>query len=333
MRDVERPPRPFSRRDFLRLGVATFAAFTVPIAFLDHRRLARRSIPIMGTIADFAVAHGRGGERAAQGAIDAAIAELRFVERTMSWFDPESDVGRANRHAARDPVPVSAETGLVVECALGWALASDGAFDPCIGKAMALWNFAERKSPPSAGDIRGLAGRKLYKSLDLGERGATPVVLYGSPDVSLDLGGIAKGYGVDRAVAALRANGIADALVNVGGDLYAMGRSENGDPWKIGVRDSKDPDAIIAVVEAADRAVATSGDYIRCFDYDGRRYHHLLDPLTGAPRVARMHSVTVAADDCMTADAAATAAFGMARDRAASLFARRAPSAEIIHSV
>jgi thiamine biosynthesis lipoprotein len=164
-------------------------------------------------------------------------------------------------------------------------------------------------------------------------RGGAPVVLFSDPDVELDLGGIAKGYGVDRAVKSLRSNGIDNAIVNVGGDLYAMGVSENGDPWKIGIRDPEDPDGIIETLEVSDRAVATSGDYIRYFQHEGRRYHHLLDPVTGEPRVARMRSVTVAADDCMTADAAGTAIFGMAGDAAGPLLARSAPSAEIIHSI
>jgi thiamine biosynthesis lipoprotein len=99
-------------------------------------------------------------------------------------------------------------------------------------------------------------------------------------------------------------------LVNVGGDLYALGVSDDGDPWEIGIRSSDDRDRITHTVRVQDRAIATSGDYEQFFEHRGRRYHHLLDPVTGAPRRSRLHSVTVSADTCMTADVAGTAVFG-----------------------
>jgi thiamine biosynthesis lipoprotein ApbE len=92
--------------------------------------------------------------------------------------------------------------------------------------------------------------------------------------VGIDLGGIAKGYGVDRAVEALRAWGVTSALVNVGGDLYALGSSEDGDEWEVGIRSPEDPSRLKGVIRIEDRAVATSGDYERFFDYGDRRFHH-----------------------------------------------------------
>src|SRR5690606_13732097 len=127
-------------------------------------------------------------------------------------------------------------------------------------------------------------------------------------DLALDLGGIAKGYSVDRAVDALRRHGIEHALVNVGGDLYALGRSPDGDPWQIGVRAAAAPQQLAGTIALTDAAVATSGDYEQFFTHGGRVYHHLLDPATAAPRASSLHSVTVQAASCMSADAAATAA-------------------------
>ena len=147
------------------------------------------------------------------------------------------------------------------------------------------------------------------------------------------MGGIAKGYGVDRAVHALREWGITNALVNVGGDLYAMGSSEDGDPWKVGVRSPQDPSKISEQFEVADAAVATSGDYMQYFNHNGRTYHHLMDPATAEPRESSVHSVTIKADDCLTADAAATTVFGMASARAARLLSVRAPSARIVSTI
>jgi thiamine biosynthesis lipoprotein len=115
---------------------------------------------------------------------------------------------------------------------------------------------------------------------------------------------------VDQAVTVLRDWGITDALINVGGDLYAMGRSADGGPWRVGVRSPDRADRLVAAFDLEDAAVATSGDYLQYFEHAGRRYHHLLDPATAEPRVTAMRSITLQAPDCMTADAAATACFG-----------------------
>jgi thiamine biosynthesis lipoprotein len=149
-------------------------------------------------------------------------------------------------------------------------------------------------------------------------------------DAAIDLGGIAKGYGVDRAADALRHQGIARGIVNVGGDLYAIGRSEDGDPWRVGIRSPTDPDGLMGTLEVADAAVATSGDYERFFEYRGRRFHHLLDPETAAPRVSAAHSVTVRAASCIDADAAATAVFGLDQTDAARLLRSAGRGIELV---
>lgn len=331
MSQVERRERPLpSRREFIALGIGAFVVASMPLALRRRRSLVRRSVPVMGTIAEIALVHR--DERYAHAAIDAAVAELRFVDRTMTRFSAGSEVGRANLRAAAGPVAVSASTALVLEEALRWAHASDGEFDPCLGKALVLWDVGRRQVPPARSAVRAFAGRDLYRSLVLDRRAGAPVVLFSDPDVAIDLGGIAKGYGVDRAVEALRSRGIQGGIVNVGGDLYALGGSEDGDPWKIGIRDPRNPEGIIETLEVGDRAVATSGDYIRYFEYAGRRYHHMIDPDTGEPRVSAMHSITFMADDCMTADAAGTAVFGMnvgERDRILRAMGR---DARVVHT-
>jgi FAD:protein FMN transferase len=322
-RSDERGP---SRRDFLIMGTGVFAvsAFGLSVA---ERRLVRRNVPVMGTIAEIAVV-GR-DERRAQRAIDAALAELRAVDRSMSRFSATSDIGRANARAHRDAVVIDAGTAFVVAEALRWAGAG-GVFDPAIGRAVELWDVTTRSSPPELTAVRRLAGRALYRGVDLDVRGDVSRVAFDSPDIALDLGGIAKGYAVDRAVAALREWGITDGLVNAGGDLYALGESIDGEPWTVGVRSPHEPDRIMATIPLRDRAIATSGDYEQFFEHAGRRYHHLLDPTTGAPRASAMHSISVEADTCMAADAGATAVFGLAADAASRVLRRAAPDAALI---
>ncbi|HUG39654.1 MAG TPA: FAD:protein FMN transferase [Longimicrobiales bacterium] len=324
-RDGGRP----SRREFLALGAGAFVVAAMPGVIRPKRRLVRRAVPTMGTIAEIGVVHR--DERFAQAAIAAAIGELRAVDRTMTRFDAASDVGRANREAARGPVPVSGATADVVAAALVWADASSGAFDPTLGRAVELWDVGRRRTPPRTAELRAFAGARLYRQLELGERAGSPVVVYRDPGVALDLGGIAKGYGVDRAVRSLREWGITDALVNVGGDLYAMGVAADGDAWEVGVRDPDDASRVAVRFRMSDRAVATSGDYAQYFEHGGRRYHHLLDPRTGEPRRGATRSVTVAADRCMTADAAGTAVFGEGAEAARRVIARVDRGAEILH--
>lgn len=316
-----------SRRRFLGLAAGALVVAAAPLAAGRRPRRVARSVPAMGAVADLAVLHR--DERWARGALDAAVRELQRVEALMTRFRPDSDVGRANRLAAAEGVPVSPETARVLASALRWAEATDGGFDPALARAVDLWDVKRRHAPPPPAEVRRMAGRRLYRAIDL-DAGA-PRVRFGDPDVQLDLGGIAAGYGVDRAVAVLRDWGIRDGFVNLGGDVYALGVSEDGDPWEVGVRSPHDAAALAGRVRLSDRAVTTSGDYEQFFDHGGRRYHHILDPATGEPRRSPTHGVTVAAPSCMDADAAATACFGLSREDARRLLARAAPGAEVVH--
>jgi thiamine biosynthesis lipoprotein len=316
-----------SRRDFLVLGAGAFVVSTLGLG-LARRRVVRRTIPVMGTVAELVVVTR--DERAGHAALTAAAEELYDVERTMSRFRSDSDIGRANAAAHAGPVAIHPSTALVVAEALRWAGVAGGGFDPALGRATELWDVAQRSAPPSTGAVRRLAGRGLHRHIEIDRSGSRNVVLFRDRDVALDLGGIAKGYGVDRAAAALRTWGVTDGLVNVGGDLYALGSPLDADGWNVGIRSPDDPGRLAGTLLLRDRAVATSGDYEQYFDYAGRRYHHLLDPATGAPRATSAHSLTVAASTCMCADAAATTVFGLATMRAADVLQGAGGDAEIV---
>jgi thiamine biosynthesis lipoprotein len=325
-------PRRFDRRDFLALGLGAFVVASLPFAARRGARirrpgLARRTIPVMGTIAELAVLDP--DPRGAQAALDAAVDELRRVEAAFTRFHDTSDIGRANLGAAREAVAVSPATAYVVAEALRWAAGTAGAYDPAIGGAVSLWDVTNRHEPPPARQVSRFAGRQLFHTVEVGRSRRGPVLRYHDADARLDLGGIAKGYGVDRAVEVLRRHGITQALVDVGGDLYALGTAPGGDPWEIGIRDPDDADALIGTLRVSDAAVATSGTYLQYFRYHGRRYHHLIDPVTGAPRLTPEESLTIRADRCMEADVAATALFGMSRDEAGALLRRLASGAEV----
>lgn len=320
------------RREFLTMGVGLLFVATVPV--LSRRRqtgLVRRTVPLMGTTAEIVIAHP--DREHAQQAIDAAFTELTWVENTMSRFRAESDIGRANQFAFTRGVAVSGYTATVLAEARRWAEHTSGRFDPCLGRVSALWDVGSRKAPAPAGDYARFRGADLYRALDLSRTSDGGMVHFTSSDVGLDLGGIAKGFGVDRAVTILREWGVRDALVSVGGDLYAMGQRPDGEPWRIGVRSADDPDVVAVTFEASDQAIATSGDYERFFDHEGRRYHHILDPRTAEPVLGRRRSLTVGAWNCMAADAAATALFGASREVTEQTLLGAGSGVELLHTI
>lgn len=319
------------RREFLALGVGALAVASLPRALRRRDRLVRRQIPVMGTVAEVAVRHS--DERWAQKAIDAAFAELRRVDRTMTRFDARSEIGRLNGAAGRYSKTVSDDTAAVLVAALAWAQASDGRFDPCLGRVSELWHVDTRHAPPSAEELKGAAPGNHYRSLEVDRGGSVARASLDRGNVAVDLGGIAKGYGVDLAAQALRDLGVFHALVNVGGDLVALGVDENEEPWRVGVRSPDHLDEVVEVLRVSDRAVATSGDYLQYFRYGGKRYHHLLDPRTGEPRSTGMRSITVEAASCMAADAAATTLFGAGDVTTRDVLGRAASDARVVHHI
>jgi thiamine biosynthesis lipoprotein len=326
-----RAATPIGRREFVGFGLGAFVAASIPLAARRPAGVVRRAMPVMGTIAQFAVVHR--DPLAAHAAIDAAAAELLWVERTMTRFTDTSDIGRANRLAARDGVLVTAETAFVTGAALAWADALDGRYDPAVGAVCALWDVRNRHEPPAAGRVAELAGRRFHRTVEVGTSGEGHVLRFHGEGARLDLGSAAKGYAVDRAVNALRARGITKALVVAGGDLYALGTAPDGEPWEIGIQSPTDEHALAGRLRLADRAVATSGTYRQFFRYRGHKYHHLMDPATARPRETPMQSLTVVADSVMHADVATTALFGLDEPTITAMLGRRLPGAELARAL
>jgi len=253
----------------------------------------------MGTVVEITILDS--GDNVEQ-ALKDAFAEMRRIERLMSPHVPDSDLARLA--ASTSGVEVSAETLALLRRALVLNRASGGAFDPTLGAVKHLWGIeGETPRVPTTSELQKALARSGVSGMRLEERRVVKLV----PHLEVDLGGIAKGYAVDRAGGILRQAGIRHASINAGGDLLLIGDRE-GRPWRIGVQHPRRPGEVLAVVAAAGEAVVTSGDYERFFEVDGVRYHHLFDPETGQP-ARRCQSVTVVAADAATADALATAAF------------------------
>lgn len=324
-----------SRRRFLGLSIGAFAvtgaAVGLPLAALaKEHRLVRRKLPIMGTIAEVVVVCTDGVDEVhASESIDSALDALRDTNRLMSRYEQTSDVGRANLAAAGTSIAVAPQTRYVLEQAKRWARATGGRFDPCLGGMTRLWDVTVRTTLPTQEELRQAELESPWSALEL----ADDSIVLAHEQARLDLGGIAKGFAIDEAVRALREAGISHAFVNVGGDLFAMGASEDGDAWNVGVRNPAAPYGnFLTTLRLKDAAVATSGDYERFFDYDGSRYHHILGRSAQgfAPVASDSHSTTVRAESCLDADAAATALFGLEPTAAVELLAQVCATAKRI---
>lgn len=263
----------------------------------------------MDTVVEYSIVSD--SPTAARDAMIAAHAEIERVAALLWEDEPESEVFGALHRGTE----VSSETCAFLARARGYAGLTDGAFDPTIKPVLDLYGFSdEAPRPPS--DTSVVAALEAVGMHRVRVCEGSNRIETASSQVGLAVGGIAKGYAVDRAVAVLREYGIRSALVNAGGDLYAMG-TRRGKPWRVGIRDPRDPQGVLAVIEVTDQAVATSGDYERFFLADGVRYHHLLNPSDGRP-VRNTRSATVLAATTEQADALATGFFVMGAASAVS---------------
>lgn len=239
-------------------------------------------------------------------AAQAAFAELRRIEAKLSRFDPTSDLTALNERAGGRPILVDPELARVLRFAEGVREATGGAFDPAIEPVMRAWGFhAERRTAPSAPELA--EARAAVRAAKLRWDGGR-VALDGS-GAALDLGGIGVGYGLDRAGAVLRARGIGAALLDVSGDLLAIGAPPGERGWEVGIADpSARAGAPARTVHLHDHALATSANTESVVRWNGKAFGHVMDPHTAAP-AARVRQVTVVAPSGVLADAWSTASF------------------------
>jgi len=260
---------------------------------------------VMGTGCLIRAGVERANADTARQTLAAAEQELRRVEALASKHLADSELSRLNRAPAGRLVPLSDEMLALLRLARELTARTDGAFDPTVGPVIALWEEAQRKDrPPTEEEIKQARAASGWDAWALLDRGAQKR----RAEAKLDLGGIAKGYGIDRALQALADRGCAGGLVDVGGDIRCFGLSPREGGWRLGVRDPFHPDSgrLLAVLEVSSEAVCTSGNYFRYHEIAGRRYHHIIDPRSGRPAEAAP-SVTVIAPTAARADAWATA--------------------------
>ena len=249
-------------------------------------------------------------ESAALSAFEEVFETFTRLDALMSVWHDDSDISRLNAAAGDHAVPVSKDVLEVLRTSQQISEWTGGKFDVTFAALSDLWRFDQNQDNriPDPEEVRRRLPLINYRALVLDERAGTAFLQ--RKGMRVNLGGIGKGYAVDRAVEILRRRGFKDFLVQSGGDMYVAGN--RGDrPWRLGIQDPRGPaDTSFATMDVSDSTFSTSGDYERSFVKDGRRYHHILDPATGEPSRGT-RSVTIMAASAVLADGLDTGVFVM----------------------
>lgn len=319
----------FNRRDFLKyslsfaVGGATVAVLN-PYLQIGDKILGilnpgldkpfKKSFLSMGSFVDIAIYDRNVKQLPA--IMAKAESEIYAVDRLMSSFTDKSDLAKINRAAGQDSVVVDARLCEVMAAAQDMGRRTGGVFDPTVLPLLRLYGLQDNQPRiPDAKSVERTLALVDYRQIDVSRAGNR--VGLAKQGASADLGGIAVGYAVDRVVAVLKAHGIERAVINAGGEVYAMGRPEGQEGWQIGIQHPLIPDRLAGKVVIADKAISTSGNYEIKARSENRSLGHLFDPHTGA-MLDPMLSATIIADTTMEADALSTAAFLMGSKKATS---------------
>jgi thiamine biosynthesis lipoprotein len=297
------------------LGAALLLLAGIAATPAAHAEWLRREEAIMGT----RVYVELWAEDAAAGnaAIDAVMASMRHIDELMSHYRPESELSRINAHAAEAPVAVDPELYDVIRESIHYSEITEGAFDITYASVGYLYDYRNRIRPTEA-EIRAKLPGVNYRFLKLDP--AHHSVGFERPGMRIDLGGIAKGYAVDRGIGILQARGVAHAIVTAGGDSRIIG-DRLGRPWVVGIRHPDDPKRVITRIPLVDSAISTSGDYERFFDEDGVRYHHIIDPHTGHS-ASKVRSATILGPTAIETDGLSKTAFVLGPEKALKILER-----------
>ena len=303
----------------LSLSIALSGGCRDRASDLGHVRMVERVGVAMGS--ELRLTAWAANEAVARSAFESVFAEFERLEALMSTWRPASDVVRINAAAGVQAVPVAAEVRDVLRQARQISEWTDGTFDVTFGALTDVWKFDhdQDNSIPTAEAIRARLPLIDYRQIEIDDRAGT--VFLKRKGMKIHLGGIGKGYAVERALTIVRRAGLQDFMIQAGGDLY-VGGHKDGRPWRLGINDPRGPEGkSFATIDLTDSTFSTSGDYARFFIKDGVRYHHILDPATGQPaRLCR--SVTIVAESPVLADAVAKGVFILGPEKGMALVER-----------
>lgn len=241
---------------------------------------------------------------------------MRNLEKKLNFYDENSEISLINRNSGIKFVKVSEDTFNVIKSAKFCSELTNGVFDATIAPLVKKWSV-NSSSPKvlSIEEVNTVKSLVDYKDILLCEDNKS--VMLARKDQEIDLGGIAKGYIADKIIELYKENGIKSGIINLGGNVKALGKKADDLMWNIGIiKPEKHSNENIAVVSVEDMSVVTSGAYERAFSYNGKMYHHIINPITGYPAETDLKSITVICKDSVHADALSTPLFIMGKYKA-----------------
>lgn len=258
----------------------------------------------MGTVVSITLY--KGGD---ESTIDKAFNRIKEIEDTVSINKKGTELDKVNDNAGIQPIKVSKDTYEIVEKGLKYSELSEGAFDITIGPIVKLWSIGLPEAKvPTEEEINNTIPLVDYNNVVLND--ADESIYLKEKGMKIDLGGIAKGYAADEVVKVLKSDGVENAIVDLGGNLYTLGSKISGEPWNIGVQNPFDSRGeIIGIIKATDETIVTSGIYERFIEKDGIKYHHILSPTTGYPYDTNIAGVSIVTENSIDADALSTSVF------------------------
>ena len=262
----------------------------------------------------------------AQEAVDEAEAEIQRLDELLSTGNEESEIAQLNQNKS---AILSEDAGYLVERALELNKETDGAFDIAIYPVMEAWGFpTQNYQVPTADTLESLL--KLADASQIIYDENSRKISFGREGMKIDLGGIAKGYTSSRIMDIYKENNISSGLVNLGGNVQALGTKPDGSKWRVAVQSPDDTEDYLGILSVEDKAVITSGGYERYFEQDGKTYHHIINPKTGYPAENGLTSVTVVSEDGTLADGLSTSLFIMGKEEAIEFWKAHSEEFDII---
>jgi thiamine biosynthesis lipoprotein len=298
-------------------AAVALVALVVVSAFPEAAQAAwyKRTDAIMGT--RIYVELWDDSETHANESIDAVMAEMHHIDDLMSHYKPDSQLSKINQHAAEAPVQVDPELFDLIKLSTHYSEITDGAFDITYASVGYLYNYPEHIHPTEE-QIKAALPAVNWRNMKFND--ADHSVFFEHKGMRIDLGGIGKGYAVDKGIEVLQKRGIGHAVVTAGGDTRIIG-DRMGRDWLVAIRHPDDPNKVVTRIPISNAAMSTSGDYERYFDENGVRYHHIIDPHTGHS-ASKVRSATIIGPTATQTDGMSKTAFVLGPEKALEIINR-----------
>lgn len=302
----------------IALIVITIIFITFHFRGKDAEAPITREFYALGTLIRLRT-HGKNGERA----IEEAIVRLNEIDDKMSVFKGNSDVSMINKKAGISSHQVGADTYFVIKKAVEYSKLSEGTFDPTIRPVVGLWRIgSDNPKIPGKNEINKNLKLVNYEDIILNEKDNSIGLRHEKQ--AIDIGGIAKGYAADEVRRIFENHKIKSALIDLGGNIFAIGKKPDKALWNIGIQDPlSSRGEHVGLISVENKSIVTSGNYERFFTKDGKVYHHIIDPKTGYPSESEIISVTIISDHSIDGDGLSTGVYILGLKK----------SLEIIHSL